>query len=597
MADVLAYAPIMGCALSADGRYVAVIVPRYDARAGTRLPLLWVADLDGSQTWQPAGQPGDTFHSPVFSCDGQLLVFRTHGDVSDATILDPTHPAGEGRTLARLPPAPVSLGWWGAAPAPACIGLDGAGVRRVWVWDAWDQPPRVASPAKLRVGDVAFAPGAEAMAFLHSPLRKLGQDEPDTTLYWTPTLRKKARPLSLPVPMRGFLVWSPDGQWLAGLARAADHTLTAPTAWVVHPRTGECRQLLRGVDGHITALDWCPDSSGLIVSVERGVDGTMWRASLDGQAVQFGPAGTFVNGARQDAGRGRVLHLKQDGDDPQHVRLIEPGATASKRITAFHPRLRQAALRPYERVTWEASDGCALEGLLALPEAPCPPVVVWLHGGPAEHLQRTFSAYFQLLLAQGWAVFAPNYRGSTGRSDAFVQALVGGVGVVDVADVVSGLEALGERVDTSRAAMVGWSFGGTLALDVAMAWPGTRAVVAGAPVVDWLSVFGAVSWPSLTRRFFEADPWSQPEVFDAASVVRRLGGLRAPTLLLHGELDDRVPVAQSRLAYRLLQARGVQTDLRLFPGEGHVFGAPWAIREMLARMVAWLGAHLDAPGG
>jgi dipeptidyl aminopeptidase/acylaminoacyl peptidase len=67
--------------------------------------------------------------------------------------------------------------------------------------------------------------------------------------------------------------------------------------------------------------------------------------------------------------------------------------------------------------------------------------------------------------------------------------------------------------------------------------------------------------------------------------------VNAPTLLLHGELDDRVPLSQSRLVYQVLSARGVVTDLRLFPGEGHLFHAPWAVQEAWARSVAWLQHH------
>lgn len=589
--DVVALAPVVGSTISPDGRWAAIIVPRYDARTQSRPQVLYVADLDGDRAWRALGEVDATFHDPVFAEDGRLAVFRTHGEISDIAVFDPAEPARPAVDVVAMPPGAVSLAWTGAPARLSCIGFDGPRVRRVWLWDDLTARPRVVSPPKLRVGDHAFARQGDQLAFLHAPARVVGGSEPATTLYWTPSLGRKPVAVPLEESLLGHLAWSVDGRWLAGLGRPLDAPLTAPRLWLVDPRQGTARRLLADVDGWITGLDWSPDGT-LSVALEQGVVGRVLSVPVQGPATLRGPDETMVSGVRHAKTRDRTLLVRQDLDEPQHLRMLDDGRDV--RLTTFDDRLRDVRLVPASTERWSAPDGLDIEGLFLRPDGtPPPPLLVWLHGGPAEHLQRTFSAYFQLFAAQGWAVLAPNYRGSTGRSDAFLQALVGGLCEADVGDVLAGVEALGDRVDRRRVAFVGWSYGGALALTCATARPGTRAVVAGAPVADWLTVFGAASWPWLTRRYFPSEPWVDPAPYDRASPVRRLDRLTAPTLFLHGEDDDRVPVSHSRLMYRLLQARQVPTDLRLFPDQGHVFHAPWAVSEMLARTVTWLKTWLD----
>lgn len=593
IADALAYAPISGTALSDDGRWVALCVPRHDALKGTKAPGLYVLDLDAPDRWRPFGHPEAAFHHPTFAPDGRLAVFRHHGDVSDGVVFDVPADDREGTPIPNLPPAPSSLGWAGMAGHVTVLGLDGAGVRRAWVWDEQGQR-RPVTPPRREVADHAFARDGSQLAFLHAPAARVGRPRPPAVLYWTSDPARQPVAVPTPEPLRGFLAWSPGGRWVAGIGRPVDDPLTSPRLWAIAPATGEVRRLLPDVDGWITGFDWRPDGEGVVVAVAQGVEGRVYEADLDGAVRPSGVEGVYLSGPKCARLGGRRLWLRQDVHVPQHVRIAD-GADdlEGRRLTGFNQRLRETACVPAETVRWTAPDGLDLEGMLLVPPGVSrPPVVAWLHGGPAEHLERTFSAVFQLLVAEGWAVFVPNFRGSTGRDDAFLQALVGKVGDAEITDVLSGLDALSDRVDRDRVGLVGWSFGGAVALCAAAEDARVRAVVAGAPVADWVTVFGSRTWPSLTRAWFPAPPWDDPDAYDRASAVRRLGRMDAPTLLLHGEGDDRVPVSHSRLVYRILQARGVPTDLRLFPGEGHVFGTPWAIKEMLARMLAWFRTHL-----
>lgn len=602
VADALAHAPVTGSVIDPDGRFLAAVVPRYDAVRDAVSEGLYVLDLGARGAWRAVGRPGDAFHGPTFGPDGRLAAFRAHGVVEDLVVFDPADADDvEGRAVAGMPPQAAALTWWDAPGRLACLGVDDQATRRLLVWEDPGESPRPVTPPRRRVVDFAFAPESPRLVWLHGPPRRLGRPPPVSTLWYATHPRLRGYAVRTPEPYLGFLAWDPGGRVVAGLSRPEGEILTAPHLQVVDPETMEAWFPLRGVDGWITGFDWLPgEVPALLVAVEQGVVGRLLRVSLDGEVDAIGPDHTFLSGPKVARRTGRILHLRQDGHEPQHLR-VRDGAR-DRRVSRFNARLDARDLRPQETVCWAAPDGTAIEGLLTVPAGEGPhPLLLWCHGGPAEHLQRTFSPWFQVLAGAGWAVLAPNFRGSTGRDDAFLRASVGDLGGADVDDVLAGVDALGRdaRLDPARVGAIGWSYGATLSLLAAARRPtgpgAIRAVVAGAPVVDWITAFGAPAWPHVTRAYFPGDPWDVPEAYDAASPIRHLRTLAAPTLLLHGADDPRVPVGQSRLVQRLLLAKGRQADLRIFPGEGHVFASAWARREAMVRTLAWFDAHLAGP--
>lgn len=600
VADALAYVPVTGSVIDPDGRWVAAVVSRYDAVRDATFEGLYVLDLEDRGAWRAVGRAGDVLHGPTFGPDGRLAVFRSHGVVEDLVVFDLAEADDvEGRPVAGMPPNATALKWWDTPGRLACLGVDPQETRRLLVWDDAATPPRAVTPPRRRVVDFAFAPESPRLVWLHGPPRRLGRPEPVSTLWYATHPRLRGYAVRTPESYLGFLSWDPTGQVVAGLSRPEGEVLAAPHLQVVHPETMETWFPLRGVDGWITGYDWLPgEHPTLLVAMEQGVVGRLLRVTLEGVVQPVGPEGTYLSGPKVARRTGRILHLRQDGDEPQHLRVRDGGR--DRRVTRFNARLADHDLRPEETQRWTSPDGTVIEGLLMVPTGEGPhPLVVWCHGGPAEHLQRTFSPWFQVLAGAGWAVLAPNFRGSTGRDDAFLRASVGDLGGADVDDLLAGVDALAtdDRIDPTRVAAIGWSYGATLALLAAARRPigagSIRAVVAGCPVVDWLTAFGAPAWPYVTRAYFPGDPWDVPEAYDALSPIRHLRTLAAPTLLLHGSDDPRVPVGQSRLVQRLLLAKGRQADLRIFPGEGHVFASAWARREAMVRTLAWFSTHVS----
>ena len=285
-----------------------------------------------------------------------------------------------------------------------------------------------------------------------------------------------------------------------------------------------------------------------------------------------------------------MLYLRQGSDLPQQLCLKLSKSKKPRVLTRFNRRMEQRRRFDSTPLSWIGKDGLRVEGLWMQPDGDGPfPTLVWLHGGPAEHINCTFSPYFQTFLTAGYAIFAPNYRGSTGRGSDFLQANIGDLCGKDVDDILQGLTHLEEHfpIQKDQIFAMGWSYGGSLALMASRSGRFKRIVVV-APVVDWVAIFGAQRYPAITREYFEMDVWEDRKPFDSCSPISFASEMKTPTLFLHGSLDPLVPPSQSALMERALRGQGVETKFHLVPSEFHVFRRPASILWMLSTVHQWL---------
>lgn len=228
------------------------------------------------------------------------------------------------------------------------------------------------------------------------------------------------------------------------------------------------------------------------------------------------------------------------------------------------------------------------------------PAVVYAHGGPTGQQMDGFDRSAAALASRGFVVLSPNFRGSTGYGQAFLNANRLDLGGGDLDDLVAGaafLKASG-YVDARRIGVMGGSYGGYMTL---MAL-GKRPEVFAAGV----DMFGIVNWRTMwergapqNRRYQETlvgDPATHAAVYDRASPLTYLDQVRAPLLVLQGENDPRVPVGESRQVIEVLRARGQAVESHFYPEEGHGFAKPENQKDSLRRIVDWFEARLKAPG-
>ena len=204
--------------------------------------------------------------------------------------------------------------------------------------------------------------------------------------------------------------------------------------------------------------------------------------------------------------------------------------------------------------------------------------------------------YQQLLVAAGWTVLTLNPRASDGYGEAFFAGNAGKWGLGDQEDFLDPLRELiaDGTADPDRIAVTGYSYGGYMTCWLTGHSDLFAAAIAGGVVADTVSLVASdEGFPGLSREL-GGTPWDDRALLAAQSPYESVGKVTAPTLVLHGGADDRCPTTQAEQWFAALRARGVPTEMVLYPGASHLFilnGRPAHRRDYSERIVDWLERH------
>lgn len=251
------------------------------------------------------------------------------------------------------------------------------------------------------------------------------------------------------------------------------------------------------------------------------------------------------------------------------------------RRTLVNPQIDTWQLPQIEHVSWTGADGDICHGILELPagyqksDGPLP-TIIELHGGPTSSTKYRLRLWIYgraLMPANGYALLSPNYHGSTGYGDEFLEKLIGRENEIEVADITLGVKWLiAEGIaDPAKMGVMGWSNGGYLTNCMITSEPDMFAAASsGAGTLDMVIQWGTEDTPGHVINFVKGLPWNQAEHYQAASPLYNLDKVRTPTLIHVGGNDPRVPPAHSRALYRALRHYlDVPTELIVYPGEPH----------------------------
>jgi dipeptidyl aminopeptidase/acylaminoacyl peptidase len=327
---------------------------------------------------------------------------------------------------------------------------------------------------------------------------------------------------------------------------------------------------------------WCWSPDGKRVALNRNEGGfarlVIAHTMLREGAIEVGRAWHLgVSWSVTPKGQQRIAAIRTGGVTPSQLVVydLHHDRTSTRTTVARGPVAgwEQCGLVEPTVVSWTAPDGTTLHGRLYIrPSDTASPVIVSIHGGPTDQNTVQFNPRFAYWMSNGWAIFVPDYRGSTGHGRAYQQAMNEGWGVVDVADVASGLDYLRSdpRIDSDRIVLMGGSAGGFTVLHLLAAQPDLiRGVVGGValyPVTDLAEL------DATTHRFerhYNATIVGPSSSYATRSPVTLAAKFSKPLLLLHGDADPVVHVGQSRQLVVALQEAGASVDYVEYPGEGH----------------------------
>jgi dipeptidyl aminopeptidase/acylaminoacyl peptidase len=331
---------------------------------------------------------------------------------------------------------------------------------------------------------------------------------------------------------------------------------------------------------------WIPNSYDLLYIAEQGTTRPLLKVSNVGGTHQGKTTEMIANNlicwdfsiARNTK---QIAAVVGSSITPSSVVLASETPNMVNILANPNTHINDWELPTIQTVRWVAKDGTMIEGVLELPkgftvkkDAPLP-MYVDLHGGPtsARTAALSISIYGRgMFSSDGWAVFSPNYRGSTGYGDTFLTDLVGRENDIEVQDILDGVDAMVEQgyADPEKLAVGGWSNGGYLTNCLIAATDRFKAASSGAGVFDQTMQWSIEDTPGHVVNYAKGLPWEVAEELRRMSPLFEADKITTPTIIHVGEGDARVPAEQSKALFRALyDYLDVPTQLMIYPDTGH----------------------------
>ncbi len=312
----------------------------------------------------------------------------------------------------------------------------------------------------------------------------------------------------------------------------------------------------------------------------------------------------FYSAADRTNSRRQVIDLSNgatalDGDASES--LGEDHARRAKTLRELTPPSNQfltdRTVAPSEVVRWKSFDGMEIEGVFTAPSSPNAtkpyPLVLFPHGGPHSRSTLSFNFTAQVFAAKGYAVFQPNFRGSAGYGQAFINADRHDLGGGDMKDILTGIDHLIELglVDRRRQFVYGVSYGGFTTCWLIGHTNQFRAAAPQNAVTDLTAMWALSDIQSWTEWEFGGRPWEVSQAMREYSPLTYAAHVRTPTLILHAASDRRCPLPMGRMFYRALKSVGVETQMVIYPDEGHPIQSLPHQEDVLERVLNWFAEH------
>jgi dipeptidyl aminopeptidase/acylaminoacyl peptidase len=599
-AEVLDYQRVGDLHFSPDGKKLAFIVVSYPLDYKPRIRVLDVA-TGATNEITPRGKSERT---PQWSPNGKTLAFLSDRDGRTQVYLMPAaggaavllttakngvssfHWSPDGRTIAYLAKDDTAP----SEDEGPQLADDERLLERLWVVDVASKAVHRIGKTGLRIDEFQWQLPSRILV-MATEMPRVEEHLEAVYAFSVPdgavTLISKP-----PVPFE-YLMASPDGKEFAVRATRAGGPQPRDL-FVGMIGSSDLHDVSQTVDRAVVQMQW-HGLSTIFMSVANGFYTRLYRIERDAPPEQIKLPLSI--GAFDVAPDGTIAFA---GEDYSHLQEIYLRATngAIRELTHMQTGPVAGHLAPTTIFHTKSFDGTDIEAALVRPAKPAGklPLVLLVHGGPSSRFTAGYTwepAWAQLLVSHGYEVLMVNPRGSNGYSEDFLKANRGDWGGGDYKDLMAVLDAVIAKggADPERLGIGGWSYGGEMAMWAITQTNRFKAAVAGAGVYDQQAEFETEDDPSGDEWYF-GTPWEHPETYARNSPATAIGNAKTPTLIFDGEDDQANPVGQSKGFYRALKHLGVETQMVLYPGEGHSPRRGSYNIDMFQRLLDWYEHHL-----
>ena len=356
---------------------------------------------------------------------------------------------------------------------------------------------------------------------------------------------------------------------------------------------------------------YAPAGDSLLTSARIGTEVQLYSVSKPAESLHriSGWEGTYANLSIASHSP-RIAFVYSSLGKPDEVYLADDATKLgqARPITSFNKPLADSYLPQGKPYQWKADDGTTVEGMLIYPpgkfEAKHLPMFTLIHGGPADadgnHFEADWYQWAALAATNGWLVFEPNYRGSTGYGDKFLMQIVPVIVSRPGKDILEGVDALVKDgiADADHLSIGGYSYGGYMTNWLITQTTRFKAAVTGAGAVEHIGNWGNDDTTFDDAYFLGGRPWEAAQRYHDEAAIFQIDKVKTPTHMVAGAADIRVAVLEDYLLEHALYSLGIPNKLLVFPGEGHGLGKnPWHGKIKVREELKWLEKYGGVPAG
>ena len=405
-------------------------------------------------------------------------------------------------------------------------------------------------------------------------------------------------------------VWSPDGRRIAYLGTkrsltSSETTMEDTHVWVMNADGSNRREVGISVDNRQRAPRWSRDGTSLYTVVQVHGDSKLYRIPVDGGSprVVVGDEGQI--GSWSLMSDGGLIYAFASPTEPAALREMTASGIAHDIVRLNSELLAKRRIAPVERFTFTSRDGLQVEAYFTAPldrrSGSKYPLIVQIHGGPHGAQGSAFNDKAQVYAAHGMASLMVNYRGSTGYGQKFADAIFKDQDGREAEDVMAGVDAALARyswLDSRRMGVEGTSYGGQLADWLVTQTNRFAAAIPTAGISNLISF----NYMSYYHDYLAVEFGAYPHVgtlMDTLwkrSALRYVSRVKTPVMLVHGENDNDVPIAEAEQFYIALKDVGVPVVMIRYPREGHGVRETKHVIDFIDRSIAWYNRWFSHSG-
>lgn len=613
-----------GPLISPDGKYILYGIREADWDKNTYISQIWMAVVKTGEVKQMTFAKKSS-SSYRWSPDSRFFSFKsTRGEKTQLYLMSPT--GGEGKQITNFKTGFGSYRWSPDGKKIAYTASDEKskqqkGIEKkygkfdiidkelnpshLWLLDVDSgKTEKIVDRDDLHVTSISWSPEGKKIAFTANPDSRT-KSFSKSDIFIVTIQDKKTKKLVDQAGPDGSPVWSPDGKTIAFTSSMGTETYFVNTEICTIPAAGgEIKCLTRDFDENARLRTWKKD--GIYFTAYQRMSLHLFRLSRRNNAIKrLTPAGDFIlQGVSLDKNGKTMAFTYLNADKYMELYHSQVNKFKPVKLTNFSNQIEKWKLATKEAISWKSTDGAEITGVLIKPADFDPnkkyPLFVIIHGGPTgisvPQKYDRYNTYYPIeqWAAKGAVFLEPNYRGSAGFGAEFRKLNYRNLGVGDYWDVISGVDHLiGQGfVDKDRVASMGWSQGGYISAFITTFSDRFKAVSVGAGISDWVTYYYRTDITPFTVHYLGATPWADPEVYEKTSPMTHINNAKTPTLIQHGEFDNRVPVTNAYKLYRGLQDRGIPSKLIIYKGFGHGISKPKEKLAVLTHNWNWFNKYI-----